>query len=81
MPQRDQQFNFRFRKEYCHAPKYRMLVIGLVLLILYKLRLSGMGSDVGQIFPTGSYNKGLTRYCMHWYVRKNDLTWVKQQKS
>ena len=61
-------------KEYSHAPNmlrvgYLTLATGLVLFISYTLRLSPMGRDVGQNFPTAK-----TRYCMHWFVRKNNLT-------
>ena len=36
---------------------YLTLVTGRVWLISYKLRLSHMGSDVGQIFPTASLHR------------------------
>ena len=36
---------------------YSTLATGGVWLILYKLRLSHMGSDVGQIFPTTSLHR------------------------
>ena len=32
-----------------------------------------------RVFPQRA-NIGITRSCMHWYVRKNDLTWVKTGK-
>ena len=48
-----------FSKEYSHVLKmslvgYLTLATCRVWLILYKLRLSHMGSDVGQIFLTAS---------------------------
>ena len=36
---------------------YLTLATGRVWLISYKLRLSHMGSDVGQIFPTASLHR------------------------
>ena len=36
---------------------YLTLATGRVWLISYKLRLSDMGSDVGQIFPTASLHR------------------------
>ena len=36
---------------------YLTLATGRVWLIAYKLRLSHMGSDVGQIFPTVSLHR------------------------
>ena len=36
---------------------YLALATGRVWLISYLLRLSHMGSDVGQIFPTGSLHR------------------------
>ena len=51
---------------------YLTLAAGRVWLISYKLRLSHMSSDVGQIFQRPSYI-GITRSCMRWYVRKNYL--------
>ena len=54
-----QQFNFHFRRN-SHAPKmlrvgYLALVTGRMWRISYYLRLSHMGSYVGQIFfPTAS---------------------------
>ena len=36
---------------------YLTLATGRVWLISYLLRLSHMGSDVGQIFPTASYHR------------------------
>ena len=36
---------------------YLTLATGRVWLILYELRLSHIGSDVGQIFPTASLHR------------------------
>ena len=60
-------------KECNHAPKmsrvgYLALVTGSLWLISYELRLSHMGSDLGQ-----RANIGITRSFMHWYVGKNFL--------
>ena len=53
-----QQFNFRFRRNTVMRQKcYLTLATSRVWLISYKLGLSHMGSDVGQIFPTASLHR------------------------
>ena len=64
---------------------YLTLATGHVWLILYKLRLSHMGSDVGQIFQTASlhrdhsilcamvYEKKLSRFCRDKYSDKRSM--------
>ena len=74
-----QQFNFRFRKEYSHAPKNvacRLSCISdrphVAYLVLVKAHFTLLA--MWDRFCQRRATIGVTQSCMHWCVRKKYLT-------